>query len=118
DRLAALRDLERDLEAQLAEVAAARDRLSAERARVEALHAEVDAAYASQSAALAEERSRAEALAREVDTLSGLVAALRRAAAEAPQVTIEIVAVDEPSPAQPPSPAGPARASFVPPVRG
>lgn len=121
ERLAGLRDLEQSLAAQLAEVAAARDTLGAERARVETLHAEMDAAYATQTAALAEERARAAALAHEVDSLSGLVAALRLAAAEAPQVTIEIAALDPSAPAagaEQPAPEGISEAAFVAPVRG
>ncbi|MGF1625217.1 MAG: murein hydrolase activator EnvC family protein [Alphaproteobacteria bacterium] len=111
-RLGALRRLELDLAGQLAEVAAARDELAAERHRLTGLHEQVDAVYASQSAALAEERARAEALAQEVESLAGLVAALRRAAAEAPQVTIEIAALD--AAAEPAAQAASASRSGVP----
>lgn len=93
-RLQALRTLDQTLSAQLADVALARDALAAEQARLAGLRDEVDAVYESQNAALAEERARADGLAAEVDSLSGLVAALRLAAAEAPQVTIEIAPLD------------------------
>ena len=118
-RLEALREMDQALTRQLAEVSMARDRLADERARIDRLRAEMDLAYASQSEALITERARAAALAGEVESLTGLIAALRRAAAEAPQVTIEITMgddrQDEPTPV---AMNGVTDDGFAPPVHG